>query len=369
MRLLGCLPAIDGLRFFALAGTLQGKMRKAVLMVNLGSPDGADVPSVRRFLREFLSDPRVIDMQPLARKMLLELAILPFRPRRSAAAYRRVWTDDGSPLVSLSRRQMDGLQARVDMPVHLAMRYGNPSIRSALETVRRDGTQRLLLMPMFPHYAMSSYETAVARVMELSRQIAPMLKVDLVQPFYEEPAYIDALVASAKPFLGDGFQRLLFSFHGIPERHVRNSDPSHAHCLCAKDCCHSEHPAQASCYRHQCLRTAELFVRRAGLDGKTCAISFQSRLGRAQWLAPYTVDALQRFGQEKIGTLLVMTPSFVTDCLESLDEIANEGREVFHKAGGGEMVLIPCLNDHPLFLDFLAGKVRHWQESLPELAF
>lgn len=342
-------------------------MRKAVLMVNLGSPDSTSVPDVRRFLREFLSDPRVIDLPTLARQAILNFFILPFRPKRSAQAYKRVWTDDGSPLISISRRQMDGLQMRVDMPVHLAMRYGNPSIREALETMLRDGTQRMLLMPMFPHYAMSSYETAVARVMELAAEIAPAIKIDLVQPYYDEPAYIDALVASAKPFLGDGFQRLLFSYHGIPERHIRKSDPSHAHCLNTRDCCHSKHPAHNTCYRHQCLKTAELFVRRAGLNGKQCAVSFQSRLGRAQWLSPYTVDTLHRFGEEKIGSLLVITPSFVTDCLETLDEIANEGKAVFQEAGGGEMVLIPCLNEHPLFLDFLANKVRQWQEGLPEL--
>jgi len=213
---------------------------------------------------------------------------------------------------------------------------------------------------------MSSYETVVARVTELAGLVVPSMKIDLLQPFYSEPAYIDALVASAKPFLGDGFQRLLFSFHGIPERQIIKGDPSHAHCLCSRDCCRNEHPSHHTCYRHQCLRTAELFVRRAGLDGDQCAISFQSRLGRSHWLTPYTTDTLNRFGEEKVGTLLVMTPSFVTDCLESLDEIDNEGRRIFQDAGGGEMQLIPCLNGHPLFLDFLAGKVRQWQEKLSE---
>ncbi|MFA5258130.1 MAG: ferrochelatase [Opitutales bacterium] len=342
-------------------------MRKAVLMVNLGSPEAPRTREVRRFLREFLSDPRVLNLPFLARHALLNLCILPLRPRRSAQAYSRIWTADGSPLISLSRRQQDGLQGRVDMPVHLAMRYGSPSIRAALETMRRDCTQRMLLMPMFPQYAMSSYETVVARVSELAAQIVPSIKIDLLQPFYAEPAYIDALVASAKPFLGDGFHRLLFSFHGLPERHVRKTDPSHAHCLCSRDCCRSDHPAHHTCYRHQCLRTAELFVRRACLDGNQCAISFQSRLGSKPWLTPYTSDALRRFGDEKIGTLLVMTPSFVTDCLESLDEISNEGRSIFQEAGGGEIQLIPCLNGHPLFLDFLASKVRQWQENVSEL--
>jgi protoporphyrin/coproporphyrin ferrochelatase len=341
-------------------------MRKAVLMVNLGSPASPQIPDVRRFLREFLSDPRVMDVPPLARKALLELAILPFRPKHAAAAYKRVWTDDGSPLLATSRKQMDALQTRVDVPVHLAMRYGEPSIRAALTEIRRDATQRLLLLPMFPQYAMSSYETVVARTMQLCREVAPNVHVDLAQPFYETQGYIDALVASAKPFLDDGFQRLLFSFHSLPERHMVKTDPSHAHCLASRDCCHEAHPCHATCYRHQCLRTAELFAKRAGVEPRQCAISFQSRFGGEPWLSPNTFDTLRHYGAEKVNTLLVITPSFVTDCLETLDEIGNTGRQVFHDAGGGEMVPIPCLNDSPLFIDFLASLVHGWQDNLVE---
>jgi protoporphyrin/coproporphyrin ferrochelatase len=341
-------------------------MRKAVLLVNLGSPASPQTGDVRRYLREFLSDPRVMDMNALLRKALLELFILPFRPGRSASAYKRVWTPDGSPLLAASRRQMDGLQARVDMPVHMAMRYGSPSISSVIATLRRDAVQRLLVVPMFPQYAMSSYESAVARTMKVCAELSPLMRMDLVQPFYEDPAYIDALVASAKPFLGDGFQRLLLSYHGVPERHIRMSDPSHAHCLCTRECCRSAHPAHATCYRHQCLRTAELFVRRAGIDAAQCAISFQSRFGNDQWLGPATMDVIRNFGRDKVGTLLVITPGFVTDCLETLDEIGNQGRRIFHEEGGGDLVLVPCLNDHPLFLDSLAAKVHQWQDSLAE---
>lgn len=338
-------------------------MRKAVLLVNLGTPAAPTVAEVRRYLREFLSDPRVMDLPWPLRKALLEFCILPLRPRHSAQAYQRVWTPDGSPLLAISHRQMDALQIRVDMPVHLAMRYGEPSIRSVVECLQRDAVQHLLIIPMFPHYAMSSYETAVARTRQLCVEILPGMHVDALQPYYDDPGYIDALVASAKPFLGDGFQKLLFSFHGIPVRHVRKSDPSHAHCLCYRDCCHEAHPAHATCYRHQCLRTAELFVRRAGLSSSQCALSFQSRLGPQDWLQPYTTDLLRRFGREEVGTLLVMTPSFVADCLETLDEIALEGRRIFQEAGGGEFVQVPCLNDSPVFMDFLASRVRQWQDQ------
>jgi ferrochelatase len=341
-------------------------MRKAVLMVNLGSPSSPEVPDVRRYLREFLSDPRVIDLPWLMRKALLELVILPFRPKHSSEAYKRVWTDEGSPLIAASRRQLDALQARVDIPVHLAMRYGEPSIRAAMEDIKRDSTQRLLLLPMFPHYAMSSYETAVARTMEICREMVPNVHVDLIQPFFESPGYIESLVASAKPFLDDGFQKLLFSFHSLPERHLVQTDPSHSHCLASRDCCHEAHPCHATCYRHQCLRTAELFARRAGIEARRCAISFQSRMRGAPWLSPGTFDTLHHFGGEKVETLLVITPSFVADCLETIDEIGNTGKQIFHDAGGGEMVVIPCLNDSPLFIDFLASLVHGWQDSLVE---
>jgi len=340
-------------------------MRKAVLLLNSGSPASTSTGDVRRYLREFLYDPRVLNIPAPLRAALLGLLVLPFRPSRSAAAYRRVWTPEGSPLSANSRRQMDALQRCVDVPVHLAMRYGEPSIREALRALRQGGVERMLLVPMYPHYAMSSYETAVARFSALAAQMAPEMKIDLCQPFYAEPAYIDALVASAKPFLGDGFHKLLFSFHGIPESHVRGTDPSHAHCLARGDCCLRDHPAHATCYRHQCLRTAERCVRRAGIAPAQCAISFQSRFGRGRWLAPGTTEMLRSLGGQKVGTLLVMTPSFVADCLESLHEIGIEGRELFQSAGGGEMVLVPCLNDHPLFVEFLRQKVEQWKSGLP----
>jgi len=339
-------------------------MRKAVLLLNLGSPASPSPADVRAFLREFLSDGRVIDLPWPLRKALLELVILPFRPRKSAEAYSRVWTPEGSPLIAMSQRQMDALQVRIDLPVHLAMRYGTPALAPTLREIAKSGAERIFLVPLFPHYAMASYETAVARVTELLHQTNSTLRVDAMQPFYSEPGYIDALVASAKPFLGDGFQHLLFSFHGIPERQVKKSDPSHSHCLTATDCCHAAHPCQSTCYRHQCIRTAEFFARRAGLSSGQSSISFQSRLGNGKWLSPYTFDALRHFGENKLGTLLVMAPSFVTDCLETLGELSQDGRRIFTEAGGREMVYIPCLNDSRLFMDFLAAKVREWEENL-----
>ena len=339
-------------------------MRKAVLLVNLGSPDSPSVGDVRRFLREFLSDSRVIDLPWVFRKALVEGVILPFRPKRSAAAYAKVWTREGSPLVALSRKQAEALEKKTGLSVHLAMRYGNPSIESAVREIVRSGAEEVLAIPMFPQYAASSYQTAALRVKEVFRKRAPKVSLQILPPFYAEEGYIGALAASAKPHIEEGCGRLLLSFHGIPERHLRKADPSHGHCLASEDCCARLHPCHATCYRAQCLRTAELFAEKAGLAPGSWSVSFQSRLGKGRWLTPYTFERLAELAKEKPGRLLVLCPSFVTDCLESLGEIAQEGRDLYEAAGGGAFAVIPCLNDSPAFLDFLTGKVREWERAM-----
>lgn len=335
--------------------------KQAVLMVNLGSPDSTSVPDVRRYLAEFLYDERVLDSPAPVRWTVLNLFILPRRPANSAKAYSRVWQPEGSPLIITSKRQRQLVQDRVDVPVHLAMRYGSPSIKDVMTQIIADGVERLLLMPMYPHYAMSSYETVVVRVMEEVNERAPQMKVELLQPFYNEADYLDALVESARPYLEGGYDKILFSFHGIPERHLRKSDPSHYHCLCTMDCCNSPHPAHSTCYRHQCFNTVKGFVERTGIPADAYFTSFQSRLGRTPWLTPYTDHTLIRFANEGVKKLLVICPSFVADCLETLEEISMAGKESFEKHGGEELIQIPCLNEHPAFIDFLVKRVKAWQ--------
>ena len=340
--------------------------KQAVLMVNLGSPDSTSVPDVRKYLAEFLYDERVLDSPAPLRWTVLNLFILPRRPKNSAEAYSRIWLPEGSPLIVTSQRQQQLVQERVDAPVYLAMRYGKPSIRDVVARLIADGVEQLFLMPLYPHYAMSSYETVVVRAMGEIKQNAPRLKVDLLQPFYNDPDYLDALVDSARPYLDAGYDKILFSFHGIPERHLRKSDPSHAHCLCTPDCCNSAHPAHATCYRHQCLETVRGFVERAGIPAGRHFTSFQSRLGRDPWLRPYTDHTIERFAKEGVGKLLVICPAFVADCLETLEEIAMAGKEAFEAHGGGELTQIPCLNEHPAFIDFLVKRIKSWQDqSLP----
>jgi ferrochelatase len=335
---------------------------RAVLLVNLGSPDSPSVPDVRRYLREFLGDERVLDLPAAARWLLLEGIILRTRPKKSAHAYATVWTKDGSPLIAMSRRVRDTLAAALgpDTPVYLAMRYGNPSIASVVGQLAADGVKEILLFPQYPHYAMSSWETVVVRVMEEVAQQCPTLRVTTVQPFYADADYIDALKAVAAPFLAEGYDHLLFSYHGLPVRHMKKADSSRAHCQVVANCCETCSPAHATCYRAQCFATTRALAQRAQLDPARFSISFQSRLAGEPWLEPFTDAEFQRLPKVGVKNLVVICPAFVTDCLETLEEISERGRDDFLAAGGEKFRQIPCLNDHPAFIDFLAKRAQRW---------
>jgi protoporphyrin/coproporphyrin ferrochelatase len=339
--------------------------KQAVLLVNLGSPDSTSVSDVRRYLDEFLSDDRVLDSWKPVQQFVLRCFILPSRPKRSAHAYSTIWTPEGSPLMVLSRKLRDRVQTQVHVPVALAMRYGNPSIPSVIKQLAADGVERLFLMPLYPHYAMSSYETVVVRVNEVLRELAPTIRMTTLQPFFEEPDYIEALVQSAKADLDAGYDHVLFSYHGIPERHLRKADSSRAHCTIVADCCRTRGPAHATCYRAQTVRTTDAFVKRARIPEGKWSISYQSRLGREPWLQPYTDHELERFGRAGIKRLLVLTPAFVSDCLETLEEIAISGKGAFQRAGGGYFKHIPCLNEHPLWVQFLVRRIEEWRTREP----
>jgi ferrochelatase len=335
-------------------------MGKGILLVNLGSPDSPAVGDVRRYLREFLMDGRVLDAPWPVRFCVVHFAILPFRPKHSAEAYQKIWTADGSPLVVISRNVQAKLQQRVSVPVELAMRYQHPSIPHAVRSLAQKGVDEVLLISLFPHFAMSSFETAVERVKEVAAALAPQMRVQVQPPFYEEPEYIAALVGSARDDLKRGYDHLLFSFHGLPERHMRKADPTGCHCLATENCCTTDSLAHATCYRAQCFKTVAAFVKQAGVPEGKYSISFQSRLGREPWLKPYTDFELPRLAQQGVRKLLVMCPAFVSDCLETIEEIGLRGRETFLGAGGAEFALIPCLNEHPLWLEALENMVSRF---------
>ena len=300
-------------------------------------------------------DPRVIDAPWPIRAGIVHLAVLPSRPHESAKAYQKIWLDEGSPLIVLSQKVAAALRKQIDCPVELAMRYQSPSIDCAIANLIAEGVEHLLVVPLFPHYAMSSFETAMVRVQKEAAKQAPGLVVQIMEPFYNDPRYIEALVDSASPYLAGPFDHLLFSFHGLPERHLRKADTTGCHCLKTKNCCQVPSSAHKTCYRAQCFRTVEAFVDQENLSAAKYSVAFQSRLGRDPWLQPYTDRELVLLAGRGIRKLLVMCPAFICDCLETLEEIAIRGRETFREAGGDDLTLIPCLNDHPRWISALAA--------------
>ncbi len=337
---------------------------RAVLLTNLGSPDSTDVSDVRKYLNQFLMDPYVIQLPWVLRRLIVSLFVLPSRPKDSAHAYQSIWWEEGSPLVVLSQRLLAAVKKNTDVPVAIAMRYGSPSIESQLlELAKQDGIEEILLVPLYPHYADSTIKTTIEEAKSVIARHKLDVKLIVIQPFYQEPAYIDALVASTAPWLDaeGGFDHILFSYHGLPESHLTKADPTGSHCLKSDDCCQVASPAHATCYRHQVLRTTERFVEKAGLKPEQYSVAFQSRLGRAKWLEPSTVDTLEKLAQQGVKNLLVMCPAFVTDCLETLEEIALQGEEEFKQAGGESLTLIPCLNDHEQWV----AVISRWCEQYP----
>ncbi|MEA9996247.1 ferrochelatase [Pseudomonas sp. 10B1] len=320
----------------------------ALLLVNLGSPASTKVADVRSYLNQFLMDPYVIDVPWPVRRLLVSLILIK-RPEQSAHAYASIWWDEGSPLVVLSQRLQQAMVKEWKQgPVELAMRYGEPSIETVLTRLAAQGIQKVTLAPLYPQFADSTVTTVIEEAKRVVKAKSLNIRFSLLQPFYDQPEYLDALVENARPQLQQPHDHLLLSFHGLPERHLHKLDPTGNHCLKGAECCKTA-SAQviATCYRAQCLRTAALFAERLGLADGKWSVSFQSRLGRAKWIEPYTDARLAALAKDGAKKILVMCPAFVADCIETLEEIGDRGKEQFREAGGEELVLIPCLNDDP----------------------
>jgi ferrochelatase len=337
-------------------------MKRAIVLMNLGSPDSTEVKDVRKYLDEFLMDKRVIDKPWLYRALLVKGIIVPLRAPSSARAYRSVWTEKGSPLIVISQQQKNALQKEVDEPVAIAMRYGNPSPGKVYDELQRGNPdlQELVVLPMYPHYAMSSYETAVAYAREEHQKGSYPFSLVFIKPFYDNQDYIDALCESIRPFLSNAYDQILFSYHGIPQRHILKCDPTKHHCLKVDQCCEVASPAHDFCYRHQCWVTTRRVSEQLEIPKEKTGFSFQSRLGRDPWLQPYTAERLKVLPGEGVRRLLVVCPAFVSDCLETLEEMGEEGREIFLRAGGTSFELIPCLNTHPLWIGAMAKWMREY---------
>ena len=335
-------------------------MSKGVILMNLGSPDSTEVRDVRRYLNEFLMDEKVIDIAYLARLLLVRGIIVPFRAPKSAKAYQSIWTKEGSPLIVLSKQLQAALQDSVDEPVTLAMRYGNPSPKAAFDELvaKLPDLDEVIVIPLYPHYAMSSYETGVEYAVKVHKEQKYSFKLNIIDAFYNDTDYLNALCESIKPYLAQDYDHIVFSYHGIPERHVQKTNPTKQHCLKIENCCSLDSSAHAFCYRHQIIFTTHEAAARLNLPKDKYSFSFQSRLGRDEWLKPYTVNRLREMPQEGIKKLLVVCPAFVSDCLETLEEMAEEGKEIFLASGGESFTLIPCMNVHPLWVQTLAKWVK-----------
>jgi ferrochelatase len=334
--------------------------KRGIVLMNLGSPDSTRVKDVRRYLTEFLMDERVIDMSYLGRLLLVRGIIVPFRAPKSAKAYASIWTKEGSPLMVLSKQLQEALQQQVQEPVALAMRYGSPAPWTAYDELleKAPDLEEVILLPLYPHYAMSSYETAVEYAKEVHAKRKYTFKLTIVPPFYNDPLYLHALTESMRPYLQRPYDHFLFSYHGVPERHIHKGDITGQHCLKVADCCNVPSEAHKQCYRHQCFATTKTVAAQLQLPAGKFSTSFQSRLGRDPWLQPYTVERLAQLPGEGVKSLLVACPAFVSDCLETLEEMAEEGKEVFLHAGGEFFTLIPCMNVHPLWVKAIAAWVK-----------
>lgn len=335
--------------------------RVGCLLVNLGTPDAPTPAAVRRYLREFLGDPRVLTLPAALRFLLLELVILPTRPRKTAAAYRKIWTPAGSPLLVHSRALRDGVSQclGVDFEVELAMRYGEPSIAAALAALEQKGVERIVVLPLFPQYASSVTSSAAAEVTRCLAQRADFPPIEILGPFYAEPELALSWAQIAGPGLAEfRADHVLFSFHGLPEDQIRTSDRTGGHCLARPDCCTQPAADLPRCYRAQCFATAERLREALGLARDRTSSAFQSRLGPTRWIEPYTDRELPLLRQRGIARLAVFCPSFVADCLETLEEVGIRLREQWQSLGGEALWLAPCPNGDPRFAEAVATWLR-----------
>ena len=321
--------------------------RTAVLLVNLGTPDEPTAPALRRYLAEFLSDPRVVEIPRLPWWLILHGIILRTRPAVSAAKYATVWMPEGSPLAVWTRRQAQGLDRALAerghrVPVRHAMRYGNPSVASVLDALRAEGVTRVLVLPLYPQYAAATTASVGDAVMNWARKVRRVPELRFVGEYHDHPGYIDALADRLQAHWrehGRG-DKLVLSFHGVPERSLTLGDPYHC----------------------QCYVTARLLAHKLGLSKDEIVVTFQSRFGKAKWLQPYTEPTLRALAAGGLKKVDVMCPGFVADCLETLEEIAQEARHAFLESGGEQFAYVPCVNDSPVFVQALADlALQHLQ--------
>jgi len=334
---------------------------KGALLINLGSPESPTPKDVKPYLDEFLMDKYVIDYPYLLRAFLVRGIILRNRPEKASAAYAKIWTDEGSPLVVISKRMHKKVKPLANVPVALAMRYGNPSLIAGLQELQDKGVTEVLLVPLYPHHAMSSTITVLDKAEEVRKKYFPNMKFTSVPAFYNKPDYIKNLSDSIQKHLnGFDYDHLLFSYHGLPERHIRKTDVTKSHCKIDGSCCNTPSPSHEFCYRHQCYETTKLVVKALGIPEGKYSQTFQSRLAGDKWLEPYTDVEVNKLPEKGIKNLAIVTPAFVADCLETLEEIAMEANHQFKEHGGENFLAVPCLNDDDEWCATVSKWINDW---------
>ncbi len=336
--------------------------KTGVLLINLGTPDSPSTPDVRKYLREFLMDRRVIDIPFYKRWLLINLIIAPFRAPKSAKLYQKVWMKEGSPLLvySLQAKELLAKSLGEEYEVELAMRYQSPSIESVVEKWEKKGLSKLIIIPLFPQYASASTGSATEEAMRIIQSWEVIPTLEIVENFCQHPLFIDAFVALGKKYMNEqDFDHVVFSYHGLPERQIVKSSVA-SHCQLG-NCCAAYGPQNKYCYRAQCFETTRLLVEKLGLSKEQYTVCFQSRLGKTPWIKPYADDvipALAKAGKKKI---LFFSPSFVADCLETIEEGGEEYKELFLHAGGEHWQLVESLNDSPIWVECLKDLVNSRQ--------
>lgn len=349
-------------------GAASPRDRTGLLLINLGTPDSPQPQDVRRYLDEFLSDPRVLDVPAWRRWLVLHLFILPFRPKASGEAYAKIWTERGSPLLFHSQDLAQKVQQRlgVDVLVDLAMRYGRPSIPEALARFRSAGIDRIVVFPLYPQYSSAATGSSIEKVFRHAAAEWNTPYLHVVPPFYDHPLFLDACARVARPALDEtNPERVIFSFHGLPERHCTKSDESGEHCLTRPDCCDRLGEANRNCYRAQCFATARGLADRLRVPVEKRIICFQSRLGRTPWIRPYTDEVVVRLAREGVKRAVILSPAFVADCLETIEELGMRAVQSFRENGGEVLTLVPAVNASDGWADAVVALSREASAWLP----
>lgn len=333
--------------------------KRGVLLVNLGTPDSPSRKDVYKYLKQFLLDERVIDISWLGRNLLVRGIIAPFRSKESSDLYKELWTEDGSPLKYFGEKVTEKVQAHLGegYMVELAMRYQSPSIEAGLEKLRKNNVRDLTIVPLFPHYASASTGSVYQEVMRITSKWLAIPAIKMINSYHDHPNLIKVFAENARKMDYESYEHHIFSFHGLPQRQLIKADTCN-HCLQSDDCCHSLTEKNFLCYSAQCYDTARLIAEELKIDKSKYTVSFQSRLGKNPWTEPFTPDVIEHLQEKGIKNLLVFSPAFVADCLETIIEIGMEYKDDFIEAGGERLDLVPSLNEDPLWIDALAEMAK-----------